>query len=601
MLNKPTKPTPIKARPVGYSYIRFSTTEQRKGDSLRRQTEAAKAWCERNGVHLDTSLTLRDLGVSAYKGKHRRDDKHALAQFLSAVKEGKIARGSYLIIENLDRLSREDARTALTLWLSILDSGVNIVQLSPETVFRHEKTEMFDVMRAIMELSRGHGESEIKSVRLSAVWEAKRSYVREKGEVMTRNKPCWLDLRDGKWIANPQKTLAIQRIFQLAGEGKGSAKIVRQLEAERVPPIHGTAKRPGRWLASRVRQLLNDRRVLGEFQMRHDGKPAGEVVKGYYPRLILDEAVWLRARASAGSRRVKGKKGRGAYDKEGFINLFSRLLKDARHDGSALNVVRALPAHGRGKDRRVIRNMSLTGRGSITSFPYDTFERGILTVLDEVKLIDVIEDAEEPDERLRVAAELDNVVSRIIKIKDNLLSGGDIDALADVLRQLEAKRHELGERLETAKQRELMPLTEAWKETKSLLAARDKAKDKDDYNRRLRAVIHREIESIWVAIGSCGSTRLAEVTIVFAGGKAWRNCTIYHRPPSGNNKVRHPGKWAVVTAKHPDHTRLGLPGADHNLSREEDRELIIKALDWTTPQCVSTVLDELSLSQPLPD
>ena len=37
-------------------------------------------------------------------------------------------RGSYLVIENLDRLSREDERTALRLWLDILDAGINSVQ-----------------------------------------------------------------------------------------------------------------------------------------------------------------------------------------------------------------------------------------------------------------------------------------------------------------------------------------------------------------------------------------------------------------------------------------------------------------------------------------
>src|SRR4051794_6538725 len=125
--------------PRAYSYIRFSTLEQLKGDSLRRQLEGTAAWCAKNGVPLDTSLTLHDLGVSAFRGAHR-DDKHCLAQFLRAVKQGKVPKGSYLVIENLDRLTREDERTALRLWLDILDAGINIVQLYPETVFRYERS-----------------------------------------------------------------------------------------------------------------------------------------------------------------------------------------------------------------------------------------------------------------------------------------------------------------------------------------------------------------------------------------------------------------------------------------------------------------------------
>src|SRR5215207_3150924 len=96
--NKPAAPS------LAYSYIRFSSPEQAKGDSLRRQTEAAAAWCERHGVTLDTSLTLHDLGTSAIRGAHRDNpDKHALAAFLKAVEGGKVRKGSYLVVESLDR------------------------------------------------------------------------------------------------------------------------------------------------------------------------------------------------------------------------------------------------------------------------------------------------------------------------------------------------------------------------------------------------------------------------------------------------------------------------------------------------------------------
>ena len=163
------------AAPIAYSYIRFSTPEQAGGDSLRRQTAAAAAWCERHSVRLDESTTLHDLGKSAYLGGHRKNpDRHSLAAFLKLVEVGKIPRGSYLIIENLDRLSREEERPALRLWMDLLDAGVNIVQLHPETIFKHEQSDMFDIMRAVMELSRGHGESAIKSERVGAAWRKKR-------------------------------------------------------------------------------------------------------------------------------------------------------------------------------------------------------------------------------------------------------------------------------------------------------------------------------------------------------------------------------------------------------------------------------------------
>lgn len=47
-----------------YSYIRFSTPEQSKGDSLRRQTEATTRYCEQHDLCLDTDLSFKDLGKS---------------------------------------------------------------------------------------------------------------------------------------------------------------------------------------------------------------------------------------------------------------------------------------------------------------------------------------------------------------------------------------------------------------------------------------------------------------------------------------------------------------------------------------------------------
>ncbi len=90
--------------PVAYSYIRFSTVEQIKGDSLRRQTTASAQYAAANGLELDTSLNAQDLGVSAFSGANF--ESGALGKFITAIDEGRVARGSYLLVESLDRLSR---------------------------------------------------------------------------------------------------------------------------------------------------------------------------------------------------------------------------------------------------------------------------------------------------------------------------------------------------------------------------------------------------------------------------------------------------------------------------------------------------------------
>jgi hypothetical protein len=67
-----------------FSYIRFSSSEQSKGDSLRRQTALAEEYAQRHGLQLDRELTFRDLGISAFNGKNKTEA--ALAAFIKACK-----------------------------------------------------------------------------------------------------------------------------------------------------------------------------------------------------------------------------------------------------------------------------------------------------------------------------------------------------------------------------------------------------------------------------------------------------------------------------------------------------------------------------------
>jgi DNA invertase Pin-like site-specific DNA recombinase len=90
-----------------YSYVRFSSKRQEQGDSLRRQKALGDAWLARRPEHhLDHTLRLRDLGVSAFRGKNLDKDKGDLGKFLVLVQEGRIAKGSIFMLENLDRFSR---------------------------------------------------------------------------------------------------------------------------------------------------------------------------------------------------------------------------------------------------------------------------------------------------------------------------------------------------------------------------------------------------------------------------------------------------------------------------------------------------------------
>ena len=70
-----------------YSYLRFSTPEQEKGDSKRRQMDLARRYADAHGLDLDETLTFHDLGVSAFRGDNQ---DAALGAFKSAVTDGRV-------------------------------------------------------------------------------------------------------------------------------------------------------------------------------------------------------------------------------------------------------------------------------------------------------------------------------------------------------------------------------------------------------------------------------------------------------------------------------------------------------------------------------
>ena len=111
-----------------YSYIRFSTPEQASGDSYRRQAELSNRYAEEHGLNLDTSLSLCDLGISGLTGENR--SKGALALFLKAVETGKVPAGSFLVVESLDRLSRDTMSEQMSLFIGLINAGLTVVTLA---------------------------------------------------------------------------------------------------------------------------------------------------------------------------------------------------------------------------------------------------------------------------------------------------------------------------------------------------------------------------------------------------------------------------------------------------------------------------------------
>jgi DNA invertase Pin-like site-specific DNA recombinase len=493
------------ATPRAFSYIRFSTPEQQKGDSLRRQTEATEAWCQRNNVPLDTNLALRDPGKSAFRGAHR-DDKAALGGFLRAINQGKVPKGSYLVLENLDRLSREESAPACHLLTSILVAGVKVVQLFPQELVLTAKSDAFDIMRAIMELSRGHGESAIKSVRTLKNWEGKRQDARNGNCVKMGLLPAWVEESDGKLLLIPRKAAAVQRIFELAAAGHGPGLIVKAMDREKFPPLG----RSGKWSRQYVTMILKDRRALGEYQPKYrNGKPAGDVLPGYFPA-VVSEAEWQATRL--GTKRKRAARGRVGE----FINIFAGLLQDARTHSAYYAGVRTT----KGKHRRFLVSKDAMENGSkVYGFNFEIFERAILLKLQEIDPRDILGDQPGQNEAVELSIELENVRTQQDALAVKLALDPESRTLNKAAALQDAREKELTEQLDALRDKLAHPAGEAWGEAMSLAAALDAAPDPKEARLKLRGLLRQLVKEIWVLVVPLSRTRrIAYVDVVFESG-----------------------------------------------------------------------------------
>lgn len=287
------EPVPIQDKPKAYSYLRFSTPEQMQGDSFRRQSELAQDYAMKHRLELDEK-SFDDFGLSAYSGKNR--DTGALKLFMQAVEDGLIAKGSYLLVESLDRISRQSARKASRLLEEICESGITVVTLFDGKQYSQEllDNDPAAFIMVVLLFQRAHEESATKAKRLRAAWESKRQRLAAGEAVrLTSRAPQWLrPSSDGvSFEAIPERAKVVRRIFQMTLDGIGKQSVAEALNTEGVP-VFGRGKY---WHPSYVDKILSNRATYGTltpFTCRSERKAdrkACDPVENYYPVVIERE------------------------------------------------------------------------------------------------------------------------------------------------------------------------------------------------------------------------------------------------------------------------------------------------------------------------
>jgi DNA invertase Pin-like site-specific DNA recombinase len=345
--------------PKAYSYVRFSSPEQARGDSLRRQTAKAEEWCAKRGIVLDD--TLRDLGISAYRGANR--DVGALRSFLDEVERGKVEPGSFLIVESLDRLSREAVLDAAARLFDLIRAGVVVVTLSDGQEYSADRlrNDWTPLIVSIAIMARAHEESRVKGERVGEAWAKKRERARAGTHLMTRRTPEWIAIEGGKFVLREERADIVRRVFRETIEGNGRRVIVNRLNLEQVPTFRADENRkvkPTGWQTSSIAKILNSRATFGEFQpgtgstKYRTHKPDGAPIRGYYPA-VIDEDTFHRAQAVIASRRFERdengvviRRGKGGRLGHGIAHLLRGLGRCARCQGAMHTINKGQPPKG---------------------------------------------------------------------------------------------------------------------------------------------------------------------------------------------------------------------------------------------------------------
>jgi DNA invertase Pin-like site-specific DNA recombinase len=314
-----------KGEPKAYSYLRFSTPEQMQGDSHRRQMAASRKYADEHDLELDEAFSFQDLGVSAFRGNNATEGE--LGDFLKAVRAGHVKRGSYLLVESLDRLSRQTVWIAMQQFTDIINQGVNIVTLQDQKVYSTEKGEpdFTDIILSVVTMQRAHEESLTKSKRLAAAWGAKRESALRDGKKLTAMCPAWLELNReaNTFEIIEERAEIVRRIYRMTLDGIGRSALTSRFNEEGVP----TFGRSKGWHTSYIQKILMNEAVIGVYHPHRvkviDGKkkrvPAGEPIEGYYPPVVDTETFIKAKRMRKGKMLPTGRTG------QRFANLFTKL------------------------------------------------------------------------------------------------------------------------------------------------------------------------------------------------------------------------------------------------------------------------------------
>ena len=284
--------------------------------------------CERYGWTPQTQ-TFADLGVSGFHGANRL--RGALADFLRLAKDNRLAEHPVLVLESLDRFSRQEIDESEPDLLSLLKAGVAIhVKFTGQTFTKLSTVDLGDRIQILVALKAAHNYSQQLSERILSAKSRKLDRL-AKGEVvnLSDSAPSWIcwDKDDHKLMLNDKADI-VKVIFNEYQNGKSLRAIAMQLNADKVPAFH-----KGHWTKGTIKYILINPASMGQYKGKDNVFPSA-ITKEQYTivncLMLRNAGKWLKKGETAPNGTSMGRRGRNASS----INIFRGLIRCSDCGGS---------------------------------------------------------------------------------------------------------------------------------------------------------------------------------------------------------------------------------------------------------------------------
>ncbi len=403
--------------------------------------------------------------MSAFRGKNRK--KGDLSLFLVALETGQLEAEPVLILEDLDRLSRDKIMASVDVARKILEAGCDIYSVIERKLYTREALEdPMGLMGLIWRFYLAHEESAKKADRARQNWQQKHKEAAD-GKLLNRICPAWLRAVDYEMVNNrlvggrfepiPERVAVVRKIFKWCIEGYGIQSIMRKLVAEDIKPFKSG------WSQKYIWQILRDRRVLGELTTNLYGEEIkkGVAIQGYYP-VIVSQTTFDRAQDDMVSR--KNKRGR----RGDFLNLFTGIVRYPEHDCNMIFLSKPKRTKSGVHPYKYLASFKgWKGHYPYIAIRYDRFEEIILRWVHELSPSDLVqaEDQDDSVDALRARKKL--MEERIKAVADQLENyEADVPTVMNKLAEMNVKLTKLTQEIETKQREQSRPSIE---ETKSLV------------------------------------------------------------------------------------------------------------------------------------